>query len=148
MFLFEPQEKAIIFGNGEDLINANYWKKKENTAWIVIEDAWKIRRKNNDWDRIICTKEFLEKDEELLQHIKEIPQRWGDCEFLYLFETFRKMYDTHLHEIVYDAFRYTQAMYDPKKIGYIGCEIDTTEFKPYVSLICLKTIDDYEKFSA
>ena len=51
MFQFDPCEKIIIFGSSKNLITANYWKKKEGHAWIMINHAWQIREKNNDWDK-------------------------------------------------------------------------------------------------
>ena len=58
MFQFDPCEKIIIFGSSKNLITANYWKKKEGHAWIMINHAWQIREKNNevrsnrDWEKM------------------------------------------------------------------------------------------------
>ena len=86
LFQFEECEKIIIFGSSKNLITANYWKKKDGHAWVMINHAWQIRERNNDWDKVVCTKEYLngdEGDKEIKAHVDNMPMRYGDFMFLY-----------------------------------------------------------------
>ena len=50
LFQWEPCEKVIIVGSSRNaLTTANYWKKKEGHAWVMINQAWRIRKLNNDF---------------------------------------------------------------------------------------------------
>ena len=129
LFQFEPCEKAIIFGSSKNLITANYWKKKDGHAWIMINQAWRIRKRNNDFDRI-CT-DYLHFDLPENQDAKEVitnmPKRFGDFRFLDLYTTFKNMYGDRFERgdlIFFHACYYTLEIYDPKKIGFIGCDMD------------------------
>ena len=129
LFQFEPCEKAIIFGSSKNLITANYWKKKDGHAWIMINQAWRIRKRNNDFDRICADYNHFEKPEnaDAKEVITKVPRRFGDYRFLDLYTTFKKMYgDKHERGdiSIFHACYYTLEIYDPKKIGFIGCDMD------------------------
>ena len=128
-FQFEPCEKAIIFGSSKNLITANYWKKKDGHAWIMINNAWRIRKLNNDFDRICAHYNYFEipKNADAKEVVTNMPLRFGDYGFLDLYATFKKMYGER-HErgdiSIFDACYYTLEIYNPKKIGFIGCDMD------------------------
>ena len=128
-FQFEPCEKAIIFGSSKNLITANYWKKKDGQAWVMINNAWRIRKLNNDFDRI-CTDYLyfdLPENQDAKDVITNMPKRFGDFRFLDLYTTFKKMYGDKYERgniSFFHACYYTLEIYDPKKIGFIGCDMD------------------------
>ena len=99
LFQFTECEKIIIFGSSKNLITANYWKKKDGHAWVMINHAWQIRERNNDWDKIVCSKKYLygdEGDKNLKPHVDNIPQRYGDYMDLFEYPTLRKKYNSFL----------------------------------------------------
>tara|TARA_Y100000590_G_C15389240_1_gene889411 strand:- start:154 stop:765 length:612 start_codon:yes stop_codon:yes gene_type:complete len=135
MFVFNTWEcdKVIIFGSSKNLITANYWQKKPYTAFVMMNWAWHIREKNNDWDKIICTKEYLngdEGDKDIKAHIDEMPRRWGEYQFLYYYPTLRNRYfgpmkgNIDQGTMFFNAVYYSIEMYQPEKIGFIGCDMD------------------------
>ena len=129
MAQFNEYENAIIFGSSKNLITANYWKKKDDQAWVMINNAWRIRKLNNDFDRICTDHLYFEKPEnaDAKEVITNLPMRFGDYRFLDLYTTFKKMYgDKHERGniSIFHACYYTLEVYDPKKIGFIGCDMD------------------------
>jgi len=135
MFVFNTWEcdKVIIFGSSKNLITANYWKKKPYTAFVMMNWAWHIREKNNDWDKIICTKEYLngdEGDKDIKAHVDQMPRRWGEYQFLYYYPTLRDRYfgpmkgNIDQGTMFFNAVYYSIEMYQPEKIGFIGCDMD------------------------
>ena len=138
MFQFDPCEKIIIFGSSKNLITANYWKKKEGHAWIMINHAWQIREKNNDWDKIVCTKEYLngdEGDKNLKAHVDNMPKRYGNPRFFLEYPTLRKKYVEQENvamdnkgTMFFNACYYGIEMYQPSKIGFIGCDMDYEQY--------------------
>ena len=143
LYQFNECEKIIIFGSSKNLITANYWKKKEGHAWIMINHAWQIREKNNDWDKIICTKEYLngdEGDKEIKAHVDNMPMRYGNPQFLFEYPTLRKKYFSVQMEwlslkregfqgtMFFNACYYGIEMYQPSKIGFIGCDMDYEQY--------------------
>ena len=136
-FQFTECEKIIIFGSSKNLITANYWKKKEGHAWIMINHAWQIRERNNDWDKIVCSKKYLngdEGDKNLRAHVDNIPQRYGDYMDLFEYPTLRKKYNSFLKgeidaaDMFFNACYYGIEMYQPSKIGFIGCDMDYEQY--------------------
>ena len=136
-FQFTECEKIIIFGSSKNLITANYWKKKEGHAWIMINHAWQIRERNNDWDKIVCSKKYLngdEGDKNLKSHVDNIPQRYGDYMDLFKYPTLRKKYysfvkgETNVGTMFFNACYYGIEMYQPSKIGFIGCDMDYEQY--------------------
>ena len=136
-FQFTECEKIIIFGSSKNLITANYWKKKEGHAWIMINHAWQIRERNNDWDKIVCSKKYLngdEGDKNLKSHVDNIPQRYGDYMDLFEYPTLRKKYNSFLKseidvaDMFFNACYYGIEMYQPSKIGFIGCDMDYEQY--------------------
>ena len=136
-FQFNECEKIIIFGSSKNIITANYWKKKEGHAWIMINHAWQIRERNNDWDKIVCTKKYLngdEGDKEIKFHVDSWPQRYGDCEALFKYPTLKKKYfslmkgDIDVGTMFFNACYYGIEMYQPSKIGFIGCDMDYEQY--------------------
>ena len=136
-FQFNECEKIIIFGSSKNLITANYWKKKEGHAWIMINHAWQIRERNNDWDKVVCTKEYLngdEGDKNLKFHVDNFPQRYGDYMDLFKYPTLRKKYysfvkgETNVGTMFFNACYYGIEMYQPSKIGFIGCDMDYEQY--------------------
>ena len=130
LFQFEPCEKAIIVGSSRNaLTTVNYWKKKDGHAWVMINQAWKIRKLNNDFDRI-CTDHLhfdLPENQDAKEVITNVPRRFGDFRFLDLYTTFKNMYGDRFERgdlIFFHACYYTLEIYDPKKIGFIGCDMD------------------------
>ena len=129
-FQFEPCEKAIIVGSSRNsLTTINYWKKKDGHAWIMINNAWRIRKRNNDFDRICAHYNYFEIPEnaDAKEVITNMPMRFGDYQFLDLYTTFKKMYgDKHERGdiSIFHACYYTLEIYNPKKIGFIGCDMD------------------------
>ena len=142
MFQFDPCEKIIIFGSSKNLITANYWKKKEGHAWIMINHAWQIREKNNDWDKVVCTEQYLngdEGDKNLKAHVDHMPKRYGDYMELFKYPTLRKKYlepmrsgkngtDKFIGTMFFNACYYGIEMYQPSKIGFIGCDMDYEKY--------------------
>jgi len=136
-FQFTECEKIIIFGSSKNLITANYWKKKECHAWVMINHAWQIRERNNDWDKVVCTKEYLngdEGDKNLKFHVDNFPQRYGDYMDLFKYPTLRKKYysfvkgETNVGTMFFNACYYGIEMYQPSKIGFIGCDMDYEQY--------------------
>ena len=136
-FQFNECEKIIIFGSSKNLITANYWKKKDGHAWIMINHAWQIRERNNDWDKIVCSKKYLngdEGDKNLRAHVDNIPQRYGDYMDLFEYPTLRKKYNSFLKgeidaaDMFFNACYYGIEMYQPSKIGFIGCDMDYEQY--------------------
>jgi hypothetical protein len=137
-FQFNECEKMIIFGSSKNLITANYWKKKEGHAWIMINHAWQIRERNNDWDKVVCTKEYLngdEGDKGIKAHVDNFPQRYGDYDILWKYPTLKKKYislmrpETNLGgTMFFNACYYGIEMYQPSKIGFIGCDMDYKQY--------------------
>ena len=136
-FQFTECEKIIIFGSSKNLITANYWKKKEGHAWVMINHAWQIRERNNDWDKIVCSKKYLngdEGDKNLKPHVDNIPQRYGDYMDLFEYPTLRKKYNSFLKgeidaaDMFFNACYYGIEMYQPSKIGFIGCDMDYEQY--------------------
>ena len=136
-FQFTECEKIIIFGSSKNLITANYWKKKEGHAWVMINHAWQIRERNNDWDKVVCTKEYLngdEGDKNLKFHVDNFPQRYGDYMDLFKYPTLRKKYysfvkgETNVGTMFFNACYYGIEMYQPSKIGFIGCDMDYEQY--------------------
>jgi hypothetical protein len=142
MAQFNECEKIIIFGSSKNLITANYWKKKEGHAWIMINHAWQIREKNNDWDKVVCTKEYLngdEGDKNLKAYVDHMPKRYGDYMELFKYPTLRKKYlepmrrgkngtDKFIGTMFFNACYYGIEMYQPSKIGFIGCDMDYEKY--------------------
>ena len=136
-FQFTECEKIIIFGSSKNLITANYWKKKEGHAWVMINHAWQIRERNNDWDKVVCTKEYLngdEGDKNLKSHVDNFPQRYGNYMSLFEYPTLRKKYysfvkgETDVGTMFFNACYYGIEMYQPSKIGFIGCDMDYEQY--------------------
>jgi len=137
-FQFNECEKMIIFGSSKNLITANYWKKKEGHAWIMINHAWQIRERNNDWDKVVCTKEYLngdEGDKGLKAHVDNMPQRYGDYDILWKYPTLKKKYFSLMRPetnfggtMFFNACYYGIEMYQPSKIGFIGCDMDYEQY--------------------
>ncbi len=137
-FQFEPCEKIIIFGSSKNLITANYWKKKDGHAWVMINHAWQIREKNNDWDKIVCTEEYLqglEGDKDIEKHVTNMPQRYGDYDILWKYPTLKKKYFSLIRPetgiggtMFFNACYYGIEMYQPSKIGFIGCDMDYEQY--------------------
>jgi hypothetical protein len=138
LFQFEECEKIIIFGSSKNLITANYWKKKDGHAWVMINHAWQIREKNNDWDKIVCTEEYLqglEGDKDIEKHVTNMPQRYGDYDILWKYPTLKKKYfslmrpETNLGgTMFFNACYYGIETYQPSKIGFIGCDMDYEQY--------------------
>ena len=137
LFQFEECEKIIIFGSSKNLITANYWKKKEGHAWIMINHAWQIRERNNDWDKVVCTKKYLngdEGDKNLKFHVDNFPQRYGNYMSLFEYPTLKKKYylfvkgETDVGTMFFNACYYGIEMYQPSKIGFIGCDMDYEQY--------------------
>jgi len=137
MFVFNSWDcdKVIIFGSSKNLITANHWKKRENTAWIMINHAWQIREKNNDWDRVVCTKQYLngdDGDKNLKAHVDNSPRRYGDYMELLKYPTLRKKYldldQATNGTMFFNACYYGIEMYQPSKIGFIGCDMDYEKY--------------------
>ena len=135
MFVFNTWEcdKVIIFGSSKNLITANYWKKKPYTAFVMMNWAWHIREKNNDWDKIICTEKYLrgdEGDKKIKAHVDQMPRRWGRYNEMYYYPTLRDRYydlirgNTDQGTMFFNAVYYSIEMYQPEKIGFIGCDMD------------------------
>jgi len=128
-FQFNECEKMIIFGSSKNLITANYWKKKDDQAWVMINNAWRIRKLNNDFDKI-CTDHLhfdLPENQDAKDVITNMPKRFGDFRFLDLYTTFKNMYGDRFERgnlIFFHACYYTLEIYNPKKIGFIGCDMD------------------------
>ena len=137
-FQFNECEKMIIFGSSKNLITANYWKKKEGHAWIMINHAWQIRERNNDWDKVVCTKAYLngdEGDKGLKAHVDNMPQRYGDYDILWKYPTLKKKYFSLMRPetnfggtMFFNACYYGIEMYQPSKIGFIGCDMDYEQY--------------------
>ena len=136
-FQFNECEKIIIFGSSKNLITANYWKKKEGHAWIMINHAWQIRRRNNDWDKIVCTEDYLqglEGDKDIGKHVADMPIRYGDYMDLFKYPTLKKKYysfvkgETDVGTMFFNACYYGIEMYQPSKIGFIGCDMDYEQY--------------------
>ena len=133
-FQFEPCEKAIIVGSSRNVLTtANFWKKKDGHAWIMMNQAWKIRKLNNDFDRICTNIEHFDdpKNVEAKEVITRMPKRFGDYRFLDLYTTFKKMYgDKHERGniIFFHTCYYVLEIYDPKIIGFIGCDMDYDQY--------------------
>ena len=137
-FQFNECEKIIIFGSSKNLITANYWKKKEGHAWIMINHAWQIRKRNNDWDKIVCTKEYLngdEGDKNIKSHVDNMPRRYGNPHFFFEYPTLRKKYVEQTNvatnnkgTMFFNACYYGIEMYQPSKIGFIGCDMDYEQY--------------------
>ena len=136
-FQFNECEKIIIFGSSKNLITANYWKKKDGHAWVMINHAWQIRERNNDWDKIVCTGQYLqglEGDKDIEKHVTNMPQRYGDYESLFKYPTLRKKYFPLMREndgggtMFFNACYYGIEIYQPSKIGFIGCDMDYEQY--------------------
>ena len=137
-FQFNECEKIIIFGSSKNLITANYWKKKEGHAWIMINHAWQIRERNNDWDKIVCTKEYLngdEGDKNIKSHVDNMPRRYGNPQFFFEYPTLRKKYVEQTNvatnnkgTMFFNACYYGIEIYQPSKIGFIGCDMDYEQY--------------------
>ncbi len=137
-FQFNECEKMIIFGSSKNLITANYWKKKEGHAWVMINHAWQIRERNNDWDKVVCTKAYLngdEGDKGLKAHVDNMPQRYGDYDILWKYPTLKKKYFSLMRPetnfggaMFFNACYYGIEMYQPSKIGFIGCDMDYEQY--------------------
>jgi hypothetical protein len=132
-FQFTECEKIIIFGSSKNLITANYWKKKDGQAWVMINHAWQIRERNNDWDKVVCTKEYLngdEGDKNLKFHVDNFLQRYGNPRFFFEYPTLRKKYyfalkgEEDVGTMFFNACYYGIEIYQPSKIGFIGCDMD------------------------
>jgi len=138
LFQFEECEKMIIFGSSKNLITANYWKKKDGHAWVMINHAWQIRERNNDWDKVVCTKEYLngdEGDKGIKAHVDNFPQRYGDYDILWKYPTLKKKYISLMRPetnfggtMFFNACYYGIEMYQPSKIGFIGCDMDYKQY--------------------
>ena len=137
-FQFNECEKIIIFGSSKNLITANYWKKKEGHAWIMINHAWQIRERNNDWDKVVCDKHYLngdEGDKGIKAHVDNMPQRYGDYDILWKYPTLKKKYFSLMRPetnfggtMFFNACYYGIEMYQPSKIGFIGCDMDYEQY--------------------
>ena len=137
-FQFNECEKMIIFGSSKNLITANYWKKKDGHAWVMINHAWQIRERNNDWDKVVCTKAYLngdEGDKGLKAHVDNMPQRYGDYDILWKYPTLKKKYFSLMRPetnfggtMFFNACYYGIEMYQPSKIGFIGCDMDYEQY--------------------
>ena len=134
-FQFNECEKIIIFGSSKNLITANYWKKRENTAWIMMNHAWRIRERNNDWDKIICSKNYLdglEGDKDIGKHVANNPLRYGDYSVIYKYPTLREKYfgliGLEKRTMFFHSCYYGIEIYQPSKIGFIGCDMDYEQY--------------------
>jgi len=140
-FQFNECEKIIIFGSSKNLITANYWKKKEGHAWVMINHAWQIRERNNDWDKVVCTKKYLngdEGDKGIKAHVDNMPRRYGNPQFFFEYPTLRKKYFSLMRgnsldpagvgTMFFNACYYGIEMYQPSKIGFIGCDMDYEQY--------------------
>ena len=137
-FQFNECEKIIIFGSSKNLITANYWKKKDGHAWVMINHAWQIRERNNDWDKVVCTKEYLngdEGDKNIKSHVDNMPRRYGNPHFFFEYPTLRKKYVEQTNiaannkgTMFFNACYYGIEMYQPSKIGFIGCDMDYEQY--------------------
>ena len=141
-FQLDECEKIIIFGSSKNLIIADHWKKKPNTAWLMINHAWQIREKYNDWDKIVCTKDYLqglEGDKHIEKHVTNMPQRYGNPTFFFEYPTLRKKYFEPMKgftneqglfrgTMFFNACYYGIEMYQPSKIGFIGCDMDYEQY--------------------
>ena len=137
-FQFTECEKIIIFGSSKNLITANYWKKKDGHAWVMINHAWQIRERNNDWDKVVCTKEYLngdEGDKNIKSHVDNMPMRYGNPRFFFEYPTLRKKYVESINAdankkgtMFFNACYYGIEMYQPSKIGFIGCDMDYEQY--------------------
>ena len=136
-FQFNECEKIIIFGSSKNLITANYWKKRENTAWLMMNHAWKIRERNNDWDKIVCSKDYLrgdEGDKDIARYVTNKPKRYGDYSVLWKYPTLRKKYysflkgEIEMGTMFFNACYYGIEIYQPSKIGFIGCDMDYEQY--------------------
>ena len=138
LYQFNECEKIIIFGSSKNLITANYWKKKDGHAWVMINHAWQIRERNNDWDKVICTKEYLngdEGDKNIKSHVDNMPRRYGNPHFFFEYPTLRKKYVEQRNvamdnkgTMFFNACYYGIEMYQPSKIGFIGCDMDYEQY--------------------
>ena len=138
LYQFNECEKIIIFGSSKNLITANYWKKKDGHAWVMINHAWQIRERNNDWDKVVCTKAYLngdEGDKGLKAHVDNMPQRYGDYDILWKYPTLKKKYFSLMRPetnfggtMFFNACYYGIEMYQPSKIGFIGCDMDYKQY--------------------
>ena len=137
LYQFNECEKIIIFGSSKNLITTNYWKKNDSHAWIMINHAWQIREKNNDWDKVVCTKEYLngdEGDKNLKAHVDHMPKRYGDYMDLFKYPTLKKKYyfslkgEEDVGTMFFNACYYGIEMYQPSKIGFIGCDMDYEQY--------------------
>ena len=138
LYQFNECEKIIIFGSSKNLITANYWKKKDGHAWIMINHAWQIRERNNDWDKVVCTKEYLngdEGDKNIKSHVDNMPRRYGNPHFFFEYPTLRKKYVEQANvatnskgTMFFNACYYGIEMYQPSKIGFIGCDMDYEQY--------------------
>jgi len=138
LYQFNECEKIIIFGSSKNLITANYWKKKDGHAWVMINHAWQIRERNNDWDKVVCTKEYLngdEGDKNIKAHVDNMPRRYGNPHFFFEYPTLRKKYVEQRNvamdnkgTMFFNACYYGIEMYQPSKIGFIGCDMDYEQY--------------------
>ena len=104
----------------------------------MINHAWKIRERNNDWDKIVCTKEYLngdEGDKEIKSHVDSMPMRYGNPQFFFEYPTLRKKYVESINAdankkgtMFFNACYYGIEMYQPSKIGFIGCDMDYEQY--------------------
>ena len=141
-FQFDECEKIIIFGSSKNLIIADHWKKRKGTAWIMINHAWQIRRKYNDWDKIVCSDKYLsglEGDKDIGKRVEEMPIRYGDYIVLWKYPTLRKKYfgigrpgkispDQVGKTMFFWACYYGIEIYQPSKIGFVGCDMDYKQY--------------------
>ena len=144
LYQFNECEKIIIFGSSKNLITANYWKKKDGHAWVMINHAWQIRERNNDWDKVVCTKEYLngdEGDKGIKAHVDNMPMRYGNPRFFFEYPTLKKKYfelvggnkftnskGLFRGTMFFNACYYGIEMYQPSKIGFIGCDMDYKQY--------------------
>tara|TARA_Y100000296_G_scaffold43468_1_gene49960 strand:+ start:638 stop:1264 length:627 start_codon:yes stop_codon:yes gene_type:complete len=141
-FQFDECEKIIIFGSSKNLIIADHWKKRKGTAWIMINHAWQIRRKYNDWDKIVCTDTYLhglEGDKDIGKHVEDMPIRYGNFPSLLKYPTLKNKYlepmmggvngtDKFIGTMFFNACYYGIEMYQPSKIGFVGCDMDYKQY--------------------
>ena len=147
-FQLDECEKIIIFGSSKNLIIADHWKKKPNTAWLMINHAWQIREKYNDWDKVVCSPDYLagkEGDTDIGKHVTNMPQRYGNYYDCFKYPTLRKKYfplmrgrlrygdGKHLDTVgagtmFFNACYYGIEIYQPSKIGFIGCDMDYEQY--------------------
>jgi hypothetical protein len=75
-----------------------------------------------------------EGDKNLKSHVDNFPQRYGDFYDCFKYPTLRKKYysfvkgETDVGTMFFNACYYGIEMYQPSKIGFIGCDMDYEQY--------------------